>query len=305
MEKEFVKARDGYSLEVHIFEVKKATAVVQVIHGMEEHQERYEPFIGFLNQHGFSVVSSDMRGHGSSAKDLGYFKEKKGYLELIEDQKAVTLLIKKRFKNLPIYLFAHSMGTIITRVLLQENSKDYEKVVLSGYPNYQIGARFGIITANVIQLFRGPKYKSKLLSSLSIGSFNKKIKNPKTDCDWISVSEENIKSYLEDPYCGIGFTCSAFNDLFHLVVLMHQVKKYQNVNQKMKLLLLRGIDDPCTGGEKGSHDSYQVLVNAGFKSIKQIDYPNMRHEILNEKENQKVYQDILHFYQELDGSNPV
>ncbi len=298
MEREVLKSRDGYSLDVHIFEVKKANAVIQIIHGMEEHQERYEPFIEFLNKNGFSVVSSDMRGHGSSAKDLGYFKDKKGYLELVEDQKTVTAFIKKRFQNVPIYLFAHSMGTIITRVLLQENSSNYEKVVLSGYPNYQVGAHFGIITANVIQFFHGPKYKSKLLSSLSIGSFNKKIKNPKTDLDWISYNEENVKAYMEDPYCGIGFTCSAFNDLFHLVVLMHQPNKYHNVNEKMKLLLLRGLDDPCTGGEKGANDSYQVLLKAGFKSIQRIDYPNMRHEIIAEKEKKKVYQDTLKFYQE-------
>jgi len=296
MERELIKANDGYSLDVHIFEVEKASAVVQVIHGMEEHQERYEEFIKFLNTNGFSVVSSDMRGHGKNAKDLGYFKDKKGYLELIEDQKCVTSFIKKRF-NLPIYLFAHSMGTIITRVLLQENSSNYEKVVLSGYPNYQSGAHVGIIAATIIQFFRGPKYKSKFLSSLSIGSFNKKIKNPKTDCDWISANEENIKDYLEDPYCGIGFTCSAFNDLFHLVILMHQEKRYNNVNKKLKFLLLRGTDDPCTGGEKGVRDSYQVLVKVGFKSIQRMDFPGMRHEILNEKDHQKVYREVAKFYQ--------
>jgi len=27
-----------------------------------------------------------------------------------------------------------------------------------------------------------------------------------------------------------------------------------------------------------------------------IDYINMRHEILNEKDNQKVYNDVLNFY---------
>ena len=297
MKQEFLKTRDGYLLDVHIFFFFYAKAVVQMIHGMEEHQERYEPFIKFLNKNGFSVVSSDMRGHGKNAKDLGYFKDKKGYLELIEDQKTITTFIKKHFKNIPIYLFAHSMGTIITRVLLQENSKDYEKVVLSGYPNYQVGAYPGILVSNVIRFFRGPKYKSKFLSFLSIGSFNKKMENPKTDCDWISVNEENIKSYLEDPYCGIGFTCSAFNDLFHLVILMHKVRRYQNVNKKMKLLLLRGLDDPCTGNEKGANDSYQVLVNAGFQRIQRQDYPNMRHEILNEEEYKNVYQDILNFYQ--------
>ena len=59
LKKQFIKARDGYNLELHIFEVPNAKAVVQVIHGMEEHQGRYEKFIKFLNENGFSVVSSD------------------------------------------------------------------------------------------------------------------------------------------------------------------------------------------------------------------------------------------------------
>ncbi len=285
----------GYKLDVHIFEVENAKAVVQIIHGMEEHQGRYEKFVKFLNENGFSVVSSDMRGHGTSAEFLGYFKDKKGYIELIEDEKSITKFIKERFKNLDIYIFAHSMGTIITRVLLQENSKDYKKVVLSGYPYYQIGAHFGIIVANIIKVFKGAKYKSKLLSKLSVGAFNKVIKNPKTKCDWISHNEENIKEYINDPYCGIGFTCSAYNDLFHLVILMHKYKLYNNVNKDLELLLLRGLDDPCVGGDKGAKDSYEILKKAGFNKIKTIDYPNMRHEILAEKDNLKVYHDVIDF----------
>lgn len=296
MEEVVLKARDGYSLNVHVFKVKNEKAVIQLIHGMEEHQERYEEFIYFLNEQRYSVVSSDMRGHGKKAPNLGYFKEKKGFIELIEDQKEITNYIKQHFSNLPIYLFAHSMGTIITRVLLEENAKDYEKVILSGYPNFQIGAYVGVLVAPLIQLFRGSKYKSKFLASLSVGTFNKKIKNPKTDCDWICSNEETVFAYREDPYCGIGFTCSAFNDLYHLVIQMHKPKLYKNINQNLEFLLLRGLEDPCVGGEKGAKDSYMVLKKAGFQLIQKVDYPNMRHEILNEKDNKKVYQDILKFY---------
>lgn len=270
---------------------------MQIIHGMEEHQERYEKFIKVLNENGFSVVSSDMRGHGISAEFLGYFKDKKGYIELIEDQKSITKFIKERFKGRDIYIFAHSMGTIITRVLLQKNSKDYRKIILSGYPYYQSGAHFGIIIANIIKAFKGPKYKSKLLSKLSVGAFNKFIKSPKTKCDWISHNEENIKEYINDPYCGIGFTCSAYNDLFHLVILMHKCKLYSNVNKNLEILLLRGLDDPCVGGDKGANDSYEILKKAGFNIIKTIDYPNMRHEILAEKDNKTVYNDSINFLQ--------
>lgn len=298
MEEITIKSRDNYPLNVHVFKVKDEKAIIQIIHGMEEHQERYEDFIKVLNQNGFSVVSSDLRGHGSTCNDLGFFKEKNGDKELIEDQKQITSYIKNEFKNKPIFILAHSFGTIITRVLLQTNSKDYEKVVLSGYPNYQIGAYPGIIISNIIKMIHGPKYKSKLLSSISIGQFNKKIKNPKTEYDWVCKNEDAVKNYIEDPYCGIGFTCSAFHDLYHLVIKMHQVKNYQNVNNNLKLLLVRGKEDPCTGFEKGSKDSKNILKNAGFLSIKSIDYENMRHEILNEKENKKVYNDITQFYLE-------
>ena len=68
MKKEFIKTRDEYNLDVHIFEVENPRAVIQVIHGMEEHQERYEDIIKVLNKKGFLVVSSDMRGHGKSCK---------------------------------------------------------------------------------------------------------------------------------------------------------------------------------------------------------------------------------------------
>lgn len=295
MKKINIKSKDGYNLDIHIFEVENAKAIIQIIHGMEEHQERYENFIKILNDNGFSVVSSDLRGHGINCQDLGFFKNNNGYKELILDQKVITQYIKENYKNLPIYIFAHSFGTIITRVLLQNNSKDYQKIILSGYPNYQVAAYFGIIVSNIIKMIHGPKYKSKFLSSFSVDAFNKKIKNPKTKYDWICQKEEIIQSYIEDPYCGFGFTCSAFNDLYHLDILMHKPKLYNNVNKNIKLLLLRGLEDPCTGFNKGAKDSLNILKKAGFQNIESIEYSKMRHEILAEKDNNLVYQNILDF----------
>lgn len=296
MKQIFIKARDGYRLDVHIFQAEHETAVVQLIHGMEEHQKRYEPFIAHLNAHGFSVVSSDLRGHGRHAADLGFFKEKGGYAELIADQRRIAGHIKKWFPNVPLYLFAHSMGTIISRVLLQESSGDYEKAVLSGAPNFQCGAYAGILLADAMTVFRGPKYKSKLLSSLSTGAFNKRIERPKTDCDWICANEETVAAYRKDPLCGIGFTCSAYSDLFRLMVRMRQTKRCRHVNQNLKLLLLSGQNDPCTGGAKGIADSCQALRRSGFCQIQCVSYPNMRHEIIAEKEHAIVYRDIVDFY---------
>ena len=44
MEQKTLRAEDGYKLDLHIFETENARGCVQIIHGMEEHKERYDAF---------------------------------------------------------------------------------------------------------------------------------------------------------------------------------------------------------------------------------------------------------------------
>ena len=102
MEQKTLRAEDGYKLDLHIFETENARGCVQIIHGMEEHKERYDAFAQELQKAGFTVVSSDMRGHGVGAPELGFFKEKDGYKLLLSDQKRITDYIRERFGFLRI-----------------------------------------------------------------------------------------------------------------------------------------------------------------------------------------------------------
>lgn len=76
MEQKTLRAEDGYKLDLHIFETENARGCVQIIHGMEEHKERYDAFAQELQKAGFTVVSSDMRGHGVGAPELGFLRRK-------------------------------------------------------------------------------------------------------------------------------------------------------------------------------------------------------------------------------------
>lgn len=298
MKEEIVLSTDGYELSIRIYNVSNPKAIIQIAHGMEENQKRYEEFSKFLQSNGFCVISADMRGHGNNCQELGFFKEKNGYKYLIDDQLAIRNYIATNYKDVPCYLFAHSMGTIISRVFLQAHSAKYDKVVLCGYPCYNKAAPIGVLLSNIIILFKGPKFKSKLLQSLSTGSFNKKINSPKTPFDWISYNEDNVNAFKNDDLCGFGFTSSAYKDLLKLLILMNKPKKYQSINSNLKFLLIRGLDDPCIGNDKGASNSYNTLLKAGFRDIKRIDYPLMRHEILNEKKHILVFYDVLSFFNE-------
>ena len=55
-------------------------AVIQLVHGMNEHKERYIDFMRFLAQNGYACFIHDHRGHGTSLKneeDIGYFYDAK------------------------------------------------------------------------------------------------------------------------------------------------------------------------------------------------------------------------------------
>ena len=288
---------DGYNLSLAVFAAKNPKANVLVVHGMQEHKERYEGFASFLQEHGYNVVTSDLRGHGNNAPKLSHIADKDGDKLIIQDQKKITEYIEEQFPNLPIYILAHSMGTMITRVLLQSDSKKYQKVALSGYVNPNPLGGVAVALGNIVGAFKKPDGHSKLLTSLAVGPFAKSVKDRKTDLDWLSYNEENVQRYIESPLCGIEFTVGSYKALFQFMNKMGKPKLFNEVNKELPFLLISGKDDPCTGGEKGRKASYDALVKAGFNNIEVITLDNMRHEILQEKEKEKVYNDILNFFE--------
>ena len=289
-----INSVDNYQLSLTIFDVLNPKGYIQVIHGMQEHKERYINIALELNKAGYTVITSDMRGHGINCKDLGYFSNKNGDKLLLEDQKVITKYIMDTYSTGKVIILAHSMGTIITRNLIQTESHNYEKVILSGYPNYQAIMKFGLLLAKTIKSIKGDHYISKLVSDLSVDSFNKQIKNPRTSLDWLSYNEKNVDLYIDDNLCGFPFTISAFVDLFSLLCNMNK-RPNEKANTNLPLLLLAGHNDPCVGGEKGIKDSINNLRKNDFTNITEITYENMRHEILNEKDSLIVINDIIKF----------
>jgi alpha-beta hydrolase superfamily lysophospholipase len=78
MEYSILKSFDNEKLYLKIYKVDNPKGAIQIVHGMMEHQERYRDFAHFLNQNGYTVITSDLRGHGSNCTELGFFKNKYG-----------------------------------------------------------------------------------------------------------------------------------------------------------------------------------------------------------------------------------
>lgn len=289
---------DNHPLYLKKYIVENAKASIQLIHGMQEHQERYTAFATKLAEAGFNVYTSDLRGHGKSVineKDLGFFGHPNGLENLLQDQIQISEKILSENLGKSIYLFSHSFGTIIARNLLKTSDSLYDKVILSGAPNYQSAAVAGVFLGSIIKLFRGKMSKSKFLANLSTGSFNKAIPGATEKNEWLSVNKENVIKYNNDHLCGFTWTTSGYIDLFKAMLALGKVKDYNITNKNLPILFVAGEFDPCTGGTKGLDSSFSLLQQAGYTNINKIIYEGKRHEILNESCFDDVTKNVIDF----------
>ena len=288
-------SKDGYELSLRVYEAAEPKAVVKCIHGMEEYQDRYQYFAEKLQADGYTVVTADLRGHGKNAPVLSHIADAAGDERLMEDEEAILKMIKERWAGVPVVLFGHSMGTIIARVFLQKRSREFHKVVLSGYPNPNSAAGAGIALTGLISAIKGARGYSGLVDGMVLGPFSKAVPGAKTPLDWLSVNGENVRKYAEDPLCGARFTLGSYSALFRLISRMNKAENYEEVRKDLPMLLISGREDPCTGGEKGRADSESILRKAGFRDLTVVTLDGMRHEILNENGRDEVCQTILGF----------
>ena len=94
-------------------------AVVQLVHGIAEHVDRYDGFARFLTEHGFAVVAEDHMGHGKSINGegiQGYFHG--GWFAAVADTCHLLELTREAYPDIPYILFGHSMGSFMARTIL-------------------------------------------------------------------------------------------------------------------------------------------------------------------------------------------
>lgn len=279
-----------------VFRPAHPVASVFVIHGMQEHKDRYISFAEYLCSNNVGCIIYDLPGHKEEKKEnMGWFGERDGYRNLIHSAVDIAVLTKKEFPEVPLFCLGHSMGSLIARNFLQRYSELIDGMILCGAPCYNAAAPSGKVIIKILSAFKGKKGHSKLLDNMVTGAFNKAVENPDTPSDWISYNKDNVQEFINDEWCGVPFTIQGYGDLLDLVIQMHKPENYNVIKPELPIYFMAGEDDPCTGGEKGIEDSISVLRKAGYMNINKKIYPEMRHEILNEKRNDEVYADTLNW----------
>ncbi len=284
-------------LNVRIWEPEgRPKAILQIVHGMAEHIDRYDDYARFFVQNGILVVGADLASHGRSFVEggvQGYFGENDGWSALIEDIRTLHLYIKGIYNDVPYFLFGHSMGSFLARTYASRHGNDMDGFIFSG----TAGSNPALVIAKIIAKSEikksGVTAKSPMLNNLSFGTYNKAFKPNRTEFDWLSVNEENVDRYVADKNCGYVFTAGGFRDLFSGLEEIGE-KSWAGKVANKPIFIIAGSEDPVGAKGKGPTEVAKALTATGHDVTLRI-YPGMRHEIHNENGKDQVWKDTLSF----------
>lgn len=270
-------------------------AVVQILHGIAEHVERYDDFANYLTGLGIAVVADDHMGHGKSMVTQGYFAG--GWFTAVADSYHLLEITKAEFPEVPYVLFGHSMGSFMARTILAKYPESgIAAAIICGtgwMPTAVLKA--GKAMGSAVCKLKGERNPSNLLHGIMFGSYNQKVEHPRTPCDWLSRDEKVVDAYVADPLCGFTESAGLARDMLTGILYIQQPESLAQMNKELPVLFIAGGDDPVGGYGAGVRQAAAAFRNAGMQHVSERIYPLCRHEILNEINKQEVYEDIAHW----------
>ena len=261
MSDSMIASFDGTKLYFKKDAADNARAAIVIVHGLCEHQGRYDYFAQKLNDAGFTVYRFDHRGHGRSEGEDTYYSD---FNELLDDTNIFVDMAIEENPDIPVFLLGHSMGGFT--------------VSLYGvkYPDKKL---CGIITSGALTMDTGG-----LISGIPKGlDLHQKLPN-ELGSGVCSVPEV-VDWYGKDPYNRQTFTAGL------CYALCAGLEWFQPKKQDFKYPVL------MTHGEKDGlvnvKDTYEFFAAAGSEDKQMKIYGKLFHEILNEYQKDEVIADMI------------
>jgi acylglycerol lipase len=231
----------------------KATCVI--VHGLAEYSGRYEHVGRRLADGGYAAYAFDLRGHGDAE---GWPGKVAGADDWLEDLASVHAHVRADSTS-PIFLVAHSMGTLVTIAYLGERgARDVAGVVLSGT---------ALIPGSAIM---------ESLADPSIGIPAEKL----------SHDPAMNAGYVEDPLI-FGDRVPDESRAAGLEILQRAHEAVAKLS--LPIFLMHGSDDVICDAS-GVNFAVERLVSA---DVTQKIYEGMYHEIFNEVDRDRVLDDMV------------
>lgn len=286
----------------------KPYAVLQIVHGMAEHSQRYEAFAEYLADKGCVVIAHDILGHGLSVQsksDFGFFSNTNGNKHNINDINTLHTIAVDRFPNAAHFILGHSMGSLLLRQYLYTyNKANISGAIIMGTAHEPWPlVKAGYFVSYILGKLHGKRYRSRFLHNLTLGNKNTAFLSENSKYSWLTSDKNAQAVYENDPLSGFIFTVGAYKDMFRGINSLYYPKNLFKISKKLSLLITSGTMDPIGGYGAGVNKVYNSFKSLGFDDLTIKLWRGMRHEILNEVNKLKVYEYIYEWVSTRSGKD--
>lgn len=289
-------AADDREIPVQTWQpVGEIASVIQILHGLGEHADRYPRFAETAVQQGHAVCIHSHRGHGPESTELGFFGEADGWQLLLDDARVVNKYVTATFAGKPVVLLGHSMGSYIAQNFAMQYGDELSGLILSAStwsPRMQLSVFRAV--AMIVSWRHGKHGKSALLNKLGFGNFNKPFEPGRTGLEWLTRDEQEVDKYVGDPLCGGPYSCGLWLDVLGGLTKISSDQSLARIPSELPILITGGELDPV-GGDKGMTKLLQHYAQTGHQRLKVKIYNEGRHEMLNETNRDQVTSDWLNW----------
>lgn len=279
---------------------EQPAGVLQISHGMIDHIERFTALAEYMAERGYVVAGSDHLGHGDSvvSKDKwGYFAKKNSSYIVVNDLYRLTGIMKKKYPDLPYFLLGHSMGSFMARRYAMEHGDELTGLLILGTGNQpKLMVAGGSIVAGIVGLIKGDSYRSEFLKKLMFGSYNKRIKELRTDNDWLTTDEQIVDLYNADPKCTYTFTVNGNKCVLSTLKFISKKSNIARIPRNLPVILASGLEDPVGDYGNGVRKLYD-LYKSYIDDVELKLYEGCRHELHSEKNKDEVFADLCAWMQ--------
>ena len=106
-----------------------AKAGLIVVHGIAEHGARYRHAADALAAGGIASFVYDQRGHGTSPGTRAHVAD---FQDFAADLESIGAEVKQRFPELPLFVWGHSMGSVVTALAAIERLRWARGIITTG-----------------------------------------------------------------------------------------------------------------------------------------------------------------------------
>lgn len=264
-----IEASDHLVLRGKLYNIDDPQAIVLIVHGLGEHQDRYIHVAEELNAAGFSCFTYDIRGHGISEGKRGYIPS---YEQLLDDLNIIIDYLANKIE-VPVVLYGHSMGGNIVANFILRRKRDEIKAVIISSPWLKLKMKI-----QFLELLLG-----KIMSMIWPGF----IRNSNLNPHFFSHDQEVVRQYIEDPKVHGKITPGLF--FGHRKAGLWALEHAHQLD--IPLLLMQSESDEIVS--PAASQKFAEKTGATFKL-----WEGMYHEPHNEVEKEKVLNLVVDWIKE-------